>query len=218
MPVAFLVIIFGLRFPGLLSSVRGLGQGPAAAMLGLIPAWVLLFSLSISLGLTAVSLEGKGIWIFAASPNTTLRLLQGKCWSTALPTSMLVALVAIIAEVLIRPGWLWAATAILLVVAQAATLTILMVGIGAVFARFDWIDARRMLHPAAAFIGMALFGIVTGASALVLGISLALASATGFPQFTTWLAAVTASVGGGIAVAALAVLVGNERLRGLEFG
>src|SRR5206468_11537061 len=91
-PVAFLVIIFGLRFPGLLSSVRGLGQGPAAAMLGLIPAWVLLFSLSISLGLTAVSLEGKGIWIFAASPNTTLRLLQGKCWSTALPTSMLVAL------------------------------------------------------------------------------------------------------------------------------
>ena len=218
MPVAFLVIIFGLRFPALLSSVRGLGQGPAAAMLGLIPAWVLLFSLSISLGLTAVSLEGKGIWIFAASPNTTLRLLQGKCWSTALPTSVLVALVAIIAEILIRPGWLWAATAILLVVAQAATLTILMVGIGAVFARFDWIDARRMLHPAAAFIGMALFGIVTGASALVLGISLALASATGFPQFTTWLAAVTASVGGGIAVAALAVLVGNERLRGLEFG
>ena len=218
MPVAFLVIIFGLRFPGLLSSVRGLGQGPAAAMLGLIPAWVLLFSLSISLGLTAVSLEGKGIWIFAASPNTTLRLLQGKCWSTALPTSLLVALVAIIAEVLIRPGWLWAATAILLVVAQAATLTILMVGIGAVFARFDWTDARRMLHPAAAFIGMALFGIVTGASALVLGISLALASATGFPEFTTWLAAVTASVGGGIAVAALGVLVGNERLRSLEFG
>src|SRR5437867_3870122 len=218
MPIAFLVIIFGLRFPGLLSSVRGLGQGPAAAMLGLIPEWVLLFSLSVSLGLTAVSLEGKGIWIFAASPNTTLRLLQGKCWSTALPTSMLVALVAIIAEVLIRPGWLWAATAILLVVAQAATLTILMVGIGAVFARFDWTDARRMLHPAAAFIGLALFGIVTGASALVLGISLALASATGFPEFTTWLAAVTVSIGGAIAVAALGVLIGNERLRGLELG
>ncbi len=218
MPVAFLVIIFGLRFPGLLNSVRSLGEGPAAAMLGLIPAWVLLFSLSISLGLTAVSLEGKGIWIFAASPNTTLRLLQGKCWSTALPTSVVVTLVAIIAEILIRPGWLWAATAVVLVVAQAATLTILMVGIGAVFARFDWTDARRMLHPAAAFIGMALFAIVTGASALVLGVSLALASATGFPEFTIWLAAVTASVGGGIAVAALGVLIGNERLRGLEFG
>jgi len=218
MPVAFLVIIFGLRFPRLLSSVRSLGEGPAAAMLGLIPAWVLLFSLSISLGLTAVSLEGKGIWVFAASPNTTLRFLQGKCWSTALPTTLVVTLVAVIAEILIRPGWLWAATAVLLAVAQAATLTILMVGIGAVFARFDWTDARRMLHPVAAFIGLALFGIVTGASALVLGISLALASATGFPEFTTWLAAVTVSVGGAIAVAALGVLAGNERLRGLELG
>src|SRR3989449_95988 len=91
MPVAFLFIIFGLRFPRLLSSVRSLGEGPAAAMLGLIPAWVLLFSLSISLGLTAVSLEGPAIWVFAASPNTTLRLLQGKCWSTALPTTAVVA-------------------------------------------------------------------------------------------------------------------------------
>src|SRR5207237_2590932 len=103
---------------------------------------------------------GKGIWIFAASPNTTLRLLQGKCWSTALPTSVVVTLVAIIAEILIRPGWLWAATAVLLVVAQAATLTILMVGTGAVFALLDWSDARRMLHPAAAFIGLALLAIV----------------------------------------------------------
>ena len=218
MPVAFLFIIFGLRFPRLLGSIRSLGEGPAAAMLGLIPAWVLLFSLSISLGLTAVSLEGPAIWVFAASPNTTLRLLQGKCWSTALPTTTVVALLAVIAEIFIRPGWLWAATAVLLAIAQAATLTILMVGIGAVFARFDWTDARRMLHPAAAFIGMASFGIVTGASALVLGISLALASATGFPEFTTWLAAVTVSIGGAIAVAALGVLVGNERLRGLELG
>src|SRR2546422_304346 len=91
MPVAFLLIIFGLRFPRLLGSVRSLGEGPAGAMLGLIPAWVLLFSLSISLGLTAVSLEGPAIWGFAASPNTMLRLLQGKCWSTALPTTAVVA-------------------------------------------------------------------------------------------------------------------------------
>src|SRR5438874_1600157 len=166
MPVAFLFIIFGLRFPRLLGSIRSLGEGPAAALL----------------------------------------------------TAAVVARLAGTAEIFIRPGWLWAATAVLLAIAQAATLTILMVGIGAVFARFDWTDARRMLHPAAAFIGMTSFGIVTGASALVLGISLALASATGFPEFTTWLAAVTASVGGGIAVAALGVLVGNERLRSLEFG
>ena len=218
MPMVFLVVIFGLRFPQLLSSVQGLGEGPAAAMLGLIPAWVLLFSLSISLGLSAVSLEGKSIWVYAASPNTTLRFLQGKCWSAALPTGVFVALVAVASEILVRPGWPWAVTAVLLAVAEAASVTTLMVGIGAIFARFDWTDARRMMHPAGVFIGMTLFGVITGASALLLGISLALASATHFPVITTWLAALTISVGGGIALAALGVLVGNDHLRGLELG
>jgi hypothetical protein len=218
MPVVFLFVIFGLRFPRLLGSVQALGQGPAAAMLGLIPAWVLLFSLSISLGLSAVSLEGKSMWVYAASPNTTLRFLQGKCWSAALPTALLVALVAAASEILIRPGWAWATTAVLLAIAQAATVTTLMVGIGALFARFDWTDARRMLHPAGVFIGMGLFAIITGGSALLLAVSLALAGATRFPEFTTWLAAMTVSVGGAAAVSALGLLVGNERLRGLELG
>ncbi|HEV3095656.1 MAG TPA: hypothetical protein VG104_00805 [Candidatus Dormibacteraeota bacterium] len=218
MPVVFLFIVFGLRFPQLLSSVQGLGSGPAAAALGLVPAWVLLFSLSISLGLSAVSLEGKSIWVYAASPNTTLRFLQGKCWSAALPTGLLVALVALVGEIVIRPGWSWAATAVLLAMAQAASVTTLMVGIGAVFPRFDWTDARRMMHPVGVVIGMALFGLITGASALLLAISLALAAATHFPLITTWLAAVTVSVGGGIAMAALGLLIGNEHLRGLELG
>ena len=218
MPVVFIFVIFGFRFQRLLSSVQGLGVGPTAAMLGLVPAWVLLFSLSLSLGLSAVSLEGKSMWVFAASPNTTLRFLQGKCWSAALPTSVLVALVAVVGEIVVRPGWTWAATAVLVAIAQAASVTILMVGIGAVFARFDWTDARRMMHPAGVFIGMALFGIITGASALLLVISLALAGVTHFPLITTWLAAVTISVGGGIAVAALSLLVGNQHLRGLELG
>ena len=47
---------------------------------------------------------------------------------------------------------------------------------------------------------------------------LALAGATGFPTFTTWLAAITISVGGGVAIAALGLLIGNERLRSLELG
>jgi hypothetical protein len=216
MPVVFLFVIFGLRFPRLLSGVRSLGEGPPAAMLGLLPAWILLFSLSISLGLSAVSLEGKSIWVFAASPNSTLRFLQAKCWSTALPTAAVVALAALVAEILIRPGWLWAATAVLLAVAEAAAVTTLMVGIGAAFARFDWTDARRMIHPVAVFIGMGLFSAISGVSALLLVISLALAGATGFPLFTTWLAAMTVSIGGAVAVAALGVLFGNQRLRELE--
>jgi hypothetical protein len=218
MPVVFIFVIFGLRFGGLRSAVQSLGQGPAAAMVGLVPAWILLFSLSISLGLTAVSLEGKNMWVYAVSPNTTLRFLQGKCWSATLPTMFLVALVALAAEILIRPGWLWGATAIVLAVAQAVTVTTLMVGIGAVFARFDWTDARRMLSPVGVIIGIGLFGIITGGSALLLAISLALASATGFSTFTTWLAAMTLAVGGAVVVAVLGVLIGNERLRGLELG
>ena len=218
MPVVFIFVIFGLRFPRLLGSVQSLGEGPAAAMLGLIPAWVLLFSLSLSLGLSAVSLEGKSIWVYAVSPNATWRFLQGKCWSAALPSAILVAVVALAAEVLIRPGWLWAATAILLAVSLAAVVSTLMVGIGAAFARFDWTDARRMMNPLGVFIGMALFALITGISALLLGISLALAGATGVPVFTTWLGAMTISVGGAVAVAALSLLIGNQRLRGLELG
>jgi hypothetical protein len=218
MPVVFLFVIFGLRFPRLLGAVRSLGDGPPAAMIGLIPAWILLFSLSISLGLSAVSLEGKSIWVYAASPNSTLRLLQAKCWSTALPVASLVALAALVAEIMIRPGWLWAVTAVVLAIAEAAAVTTLMVGIGAVFARFDWTDARRMMHPVGIFIGMGLFSIVSGVSALLLGISIALAAVTRFPLFTTWLAAMAISVGGAIAVAALSILFGNQRLRGLEVG
>jgi hypothetical protein len=60
--------------------------------------------------------------------------------------------------------------------------------------------------------------MITGGSALLLAISLALASATGFSRFTTWLAALTLSVGGAVAVAVLGVLIGNQRLRGLELG
>jgi hypothetical protein len=218
MPVVFLFVIFGLRFPRLLGAVRSLGDGPPAAMIGLIPAWILLFSLSISLGLSAVSLEGKSFWVYAASPNNTLRFLQAKCWSTVLPTASLVALAALVAEIMIRPGWLWAVTAVLLAVAEAAAVTSLMVGIGAVFARFDWTDARRMMHPVGIFIGMGLFSVISGVSALLLAISVALAAATGIPLFTTWLAAMTISVGGAIAVAALGILFGNQRLRGLEVG
>src|SRR5207244_5019546 len=134
------------------------------------------------------------------------------------PTALLVAVVALAAEILIRPGWLWGTTAIVLAIGQAAAVSALMVGVGAVFARFDWTDARRMMHPLSVFIGMGLFSVITGVSALLLAISLALAGATGFPTFTTWLAAMTVSVGGAVAVAALGLLIGNERLRGLELG
>jgi Putative ATP-binding cassette len=218
MPVIFLFVLFGFRSSRLLSSVQSLGNGPVAAMLGLLPSWTLLLSLSSALGLTAVSLEGKNIWIYAASPNSVLRMLQAKCWSAALPTVAVVTLVAMVTEAVIRPGWLWAVTATALAVVQAAAITALMVAIGAVFARFDWTDVRRMLHPLAGLLGIIGFLVVIGASALLMAIALALATAAHFPVATTWLASLTFSAGGAIAAAALALLLSASRLQRLELG
>ena len=218
MPVIFLFVLFGFRSSRLLSSVQSLGNGPVAAMLGLLPSWTLLLSLSSALGLTAVSLEGKNIWIYAASPNSVLRMLQAKCWSAALPTVAVVTLVAMVTEAVIRPGWLWAVTATALAVVQAAAITALMVAIGAVFARFDWTDVRRMLHPLAGLLGIIGFLVVIGASALLMAIALALATAAHFPVATTWLASLTFSAGGAIAAAALALLLSASRLGRLELG
>jgi hypothetical protein len=218
MPVVFLLALIGLRFRAVLDVAHTLGEGPAAATVGLLPAWTLLFSLSIGLGLTAVSLEGKSIWIYAASPNSVLRFVQGKCWATAAPTAVAVGLLAIATEIVVRPGWVWAITAVLLAVALAVAVTTFMVGVGGVFARFDWTDARRMMSPLAAFLGMFVFAIVTIASVLIVVIALALASAIHFPQFTTWLAALAVCLGGSAALAALGVLSGTARLQSLELG
>jgi putative ABC exporter len=218
MPVVFFLALIALRFRTVLDVAHTLGEGPAAATIGLLPAWTLLFSLSIGLGLTAVSLEGKSIWIYAASPNSVLRFVRGKCWATAAPTAVAVGLVAVATEIVVRPGWIWAITAVLLAVALAAAVTTFMVGVGGVFARFDWTDARRMMSPLAAFLGMFVFAIVTIVSILVVVIGLALASAIHFPQFTIWLAALAVCLGGAAALAALGVLSGTARLQSLELG
>jgi len=216
MPVIFLLVLFGFRSSRLLSSVQSLGEGPVAAMIALIPSWILLLSLSSALGLTAVSLEGKSIWVYAASPNTTLTLLKAKCWSAALPTVAVVTLIAVVTEVVVHPGWLWGMTATGLAVVQAAAITALMVGIGAFFARFDWTDVRRMLHPAAGLLGIVGFMAIIGAGGLCMGIALALSTAARLPLATTWLAALLLSAGGAIAPAALGLVLSARRLNRLE--
>jgi hypothetical protein len=53
---------------------------------------------------------------------------------------------------------------------------------------------------------------------LLFGISLALAGALRLPMFSVWVAGMAIAVGATMAVAALGLLAGNERLRGLELG
>ncbi|HSO94149.1 MAG TPA: hypothetical protein VLS53_06750 [Candidatus Dormibacteraeota bacterium] len=218
MPVIFLFVLFGFRSSSLLDSVRSLGGGPVAATLALLPSWILLLSLSSALGLTAVSLEGRSIWIYSASPNSVLRMLQAKCWSVALPTAAAVAIAAAVTETLVHPGFLWAVSATALAVVQAVAVTGLMVGIGAFFARFDWTDVRRMLHPLAGLLGMIGFLAVVGVGALLMAIAVALSSAASLPLTTTWLAAIVLAAGGAIAAAALGLLLSAARLRRLEPG
>jgi len=103
-------------------------------------------------------------------------------------------------------------------VVQAAAVTALMVAIGAVFARFDWTDVRRMLHPVAGLLGIIGFFTVIGTSALLMAVALALATAAHLPLATTWLASLTFSAGGAIAAAALALLLSASRLQRLELG
>src|SRR5437870_5294222 len=86
MPVIFVLLLLGIRGSGLVSAVQAGGPGPLTALAGLVPASVLLLSLSGGLGLSAISLEGRAIWIYAASPNPIGRLLYAKCWASALPT------------------------------------------------------------------------------------------------------------------------------------
>jgi hypothetical protein len=127
-------------------------------------------------------------------------------------------LLAAILEVLVGPGIGWALLALTLLGTLAFAVSGIMVGVGSFWARFDWIDARRMMHPIGAFIGLfaelvvtllAGFFVVTAfiASAFLrvnLGVTLSLAVVT---------SAVVSLV-----LAYAAYVVGSERLRTLDVG
>jgi hypothetical protein len=216
MPLLFLLVLFAFRSQGLAELVSRLGAGPVAAIAGVFPAWVLLLSLSSGLALSAVSLEGKAIWIFYASPNSLRRLLLAKCWSAGLPAILLSLLVGVAGELFIRPGWGWAAGALFLLTLGGGGLVAGMVGLGAVWARFDWHDARRMIHPAAAMIGIAVqFGLSGFWALFTLG-SPYFASWLHLPAGMVWSVSLLVSVLVAAGVAALALVLGGERLNSAE--
>ncbi len=212
MPVAFFIVLVGFRAPRLLSLMQSLGVGPVAALAGLAPSWLLLFALTTTIGLTAVSLEGKAIWIYVASPNPMRRLLEAKCWETALPTLLAVLAVGGLAEALIRPGWVWALGALGALVCLSAAVAALMVGIGGTWARFDWTDARRMVNPAAAALAVVAQLVVTSMTALLAVAAIALAAAAHLPLAATWLLALAVSSAIALGLALLALAVAAERL------
>ncbi len=218
MPLGMLGVLFVIRGSALLEPVRRLGPGPLAALAGIGPALLALTLLSQALGLTAVSLEGKALWIYRSSPNSMRRLLEAKCWAVALPVLALALPAALLFEALIRPGWIWAAGALAFLAVAGVTASSIMVALGGLWARFDWTDARRMLSPLAglaAILAQFVFLGVTGA--LVVG-PVGLAFILHLPLVVLWVIGLALGSAAAVALAAAALVVADLRLQQLEVG
>src|SRR5438309_510322 len=199
------------------------GRAAAGLLGGDLPAalgWGLALLLA-SAGILVVGVLVSGRlyragWIYAASPNPIGRLLYAKCWASALPTVVATLLVAVLMEALVHPGWLWGTAAIAILAVQAVTLTALMVAIGGVWARFDWTDARRMMHPAAGILGFLAQMAIMGATALLAAGSVVLAGALHLEMATAFLAALVLAAAGAAVLAYGALVLAADRLRSLE--
>jgi hypothetical protein len=212
MPMAFLGLLLVLRSGPLLELVRSAPPGPLSALLAEAPAWLLLIALSSTLGLSAVSLEGKAIWVYLASPNSVRDLLTAKCWSAGLPALGVALALAAGLEALVHPGLTWALAGLGLFLIVGAGLSSLMVAIGALWARFDWTDARRMVHPAAGLLGSLVQMMVTGAVALLAVASAVLAGPLGLPLLLAFHSAMAAAATALLAVTFGALVLAAQRL------
>jgi hypothetical protein len=212
MPLAFLALLLLLRSGPLLELVRSAPPGPLSALMALAPAWLLLLALSSTLGLSAVSLEGKAVWVYVASPNSMRELLQAKCWSVGLPALGLGLTLGAVLEAIVRPGLAWALSGLGLLLVVGAGLSNLMVAIGALWARFDWTDARRMVHPAAGLLGSLIQMMATGGIALLAIASVVLAGPLRLPPLSAFLIAMTLGSTALLAVTFGALILATQRL------
>ncbi|HYM49099.1 MAG TPA: hypothetical protein VET65_00865 [Candidatus Limnocylindrales bacterium] len=216
MPMVFLIVLVVLRAGPLFRLVHALGPGPIAALLALGPAWLVLLAITSAFGLSAVSLEGQAMWIYLASPNGMREFLEAKCWSVVLPALALSMLVGIALEVLVHPGTAWAVATLALLPIAGVGLGSLMVAIGALWARFDWTDTRRMVHPAGGLLGSVAQMVASGAIAL-LGVGAAFfARPLGLPQWPTFVLALALPCAALLAVSLAALILAAQRLRLLQ--
>ena len=216
MPMAFLGLFLLLRSRPLFDLVHSVGRGPLAALIALAPAWLLLIALTSTLGLSAVSLEGKAVWVYLASPNSTRELLSAKCWSVGLPALAVGLALGAALEALVRPGLVWAAAGLGLLLVAGAGLTSLMVAIGTLWARFDWTDARRMVHPAAGLLGSLIQMMATAMIALLAIGSIIVAAPLRLPLLPAFLMAMTIGSGVLLVVTFGALVLAAQRLRELQ--
>jgi hypothetical protein len=186
------------------------------ALTGITPVLFVLLSLTTALGLGAVSLEGRGIWIYAASPNRMRGLLEAKCWTAAIPTMAVSLVLGTVIETVIGAGLAWSAGAVALLLVVSGALACVMVGLGGLVGRFDWTDARRMIHPVGGLLALVVqFGLIAAVTGLVLG---PLLVATIFHQsmFGLFLVGLLCASLTAVLAAAFTLILAEQRLRRLE--
>ena len=215
-PAAFLMAFGLLRARSLLGLLSTLPAGPVRALGALSPALFLLMLVSQPLSVNAVSLEGKALWIWRASPTSAGRLLEAKCWAAALPTAAIGLAGGVVLEALARPGWAWAAGAIVILVIVAIGMSVVLVAIGALWPRFDWTDARRMVHPVTSILSLLAELVLLGGTGLVLAGFLLIAWLFHLPVAILWLVGILASATLVAGLAAGAMVAAAERLGRLE--
>jgi hypothetical protein len=210
--------LFAFRGGGALSSFTHIRNGPLSASLALAPIPLVTLGLATALGLTALSLEGGAIWMYAVSPNSLARLLQGKALVAAPPVAAAATLAAGYTEFAMHAGVAWALPAVLLAAVFGASLAVMMVAVGGIFPRFNWSDPRRMISPVGAWAGLVvqLVMIVMVAAIVTTGVLLGRLGLV--PAAVAYGAAVLLAGIACAGVAAAALGAAAARLSAIEYG
>jgi hypothetical protein len=103
-----------------------------------------------------------------------------------------------------------------LLLVLSGALACVMVGLGGIVGRFDWTDARRMVHPVGGLIALLVqFGLIVAVAGLVL-LPLLLASIFHQSLLGLFLAGVLAASLAAVVTAIVVLVLAEQRLRRLE--
>jgi hypothetical protein len=210
--------LFAFRGGGALGSFTRIRNGPLSASLALAPIPLVTLGLATALGLTAMSLEGGAIWMYAVSPNSLARLLRGKILVAAPPVAGAAMLAAVYTEFAMHPGLAWALPAVVLAAVFGASLAVVMVAVGGIFPRFNWTDPRRMISPVGVWVGLVVQLAMIVMVAVIVTIGVILGRLGLAPPGVAYGAAVLLAGMACAGMAAAALSAAGARLSGIEYG
>lgn len=191
--------------------LNGLEDVAGASDLGLVSIAVFIgLLISSTLGLSALSREGRGYWLLHLAPIDPLAILRAKWLLAWLPFPAIALVYALLTGILGQVEPLTLVRDVLVVLLTGAGVAGITVGMGAIFPRFNWQQPNRMASTQAGCLGSASYFLYTGAMlALTLGPSWIGDRLGGWVWAAGW--------GGALAITAAALtlpmLIGAARLR-----